>query len=146
MKKISVWLVMSVFALVLMWLTPTASNAAGWNMYLNYSEGNIFPSTSVSDTTTASGFTQITGSTQPQYDANGNKFNSTGFQVQVYDSSGNAMDFYYAYLKNPSVYQPWKQSLYGPMQRCMILPSSGFYIAPTFTAQGSITAYLETLQ
>jgi hypothetical protein len=132
-------------ALVITLLVCVPSVMAG-SVQLTYAPGNIW-ATSVSDTTTAGGLTYLRGSRQTQVDIQGNVYTSTAFQIQAVDSSLNSMDFYYSYSSNPNVTgNLWKGSVWGPMQRDMTLPGTGFYVSPTFTASGSIAFTFETMQ
>lgn len=136
MKKIFLLLVGFLFMTVI---------AQASSVQINYDAGNIW-TTSVSDTTTASGRTLINGSAQQQFDIYGNKFTAKAFQVQAVDDNYNALDFFYSFfLTSPGV-NLWKGSVWGPMQRTMNLPPTGIYVYPTFTAQGVCTFYLESLQ
>jgi hypothetical protein len=139
MKKLLLILVVGLFP----W-RPAYANQD--QVQLNYVAGNIW-ATAVSDTTTAGALTYLRGSRQQQVDIEGNKFSSTGFQIQAIDASYNAMDFIYSYNSNPGVVgNLWKGSVWGPMQRYMTLPANGFYVSPTFTATGSIIMTFESLQ
>lgn len=132
-----------VFALLV--LAFISGSAFASSVQLNYAPGNIW-ATSVSDTTTAGGNTYLRGSQQPQTDISGQGFTSTAFQIQAVDGSLNAMDFFYSYSSNPNIVgNLWKGSQWGPMQRDMTLPQSGFYVSPTFTASGSIIFSFETM-
>jgi hypothetical protein len=131
-----------IFAFTVLLVGLTSSVCFATQVQLSYIPGNLW-ATTVSDTTTASGMTYLRGTAQPQTDIAGNGFFSTSFQVQAYDSSLNAMDFYYAYsLTGTKNY--WKGS-WGPLQRDMTMPSSGWYASPTFTSSGSITITVETM-
>ena len=134
------------FAFLILVLAFISGSASASSVQLNYAPGNIW-ATSVSDTTTAGGLTYLRGSRQPQTDISGNGFTSTAFQIQAVDANLNPMDFFYSYSSNSNIVgNLWKGSQWGPMQRDMTLPQSGFYVSPTFTASGSITFSFETMQ
>lgn len=93
--------------------------------------------TSVLDTTTASGWTRLTGSDQMQDDIYGNLYVAQAFMM------ASDYDFYYSWTSSHDTYFLWRTA-WGPYQNHQNLPINGVYVSPTFTASGSIDIYFES--
>ena len=117
--------------------TFIAVGYAGIPVNEDFNTGNI-QKTTVSD----SAWNLVTGSTAQTSDNSGNKFNTRAYQIAVYDSAYNVLDFYYAYSASPSTWFPWRASLWGPLQTNQLPPAAGFYIYLTITS-GTATAYID---
>ena len=93
-------------------------------------------------TVSAAAWNLVTGSTAQTTDDSGNKINTRAYQIGIFDSAYNVLDFYYAYSANPPAFFPWRASLWGPLQTKQLPPTAGVYVYVTFTT-GTATAYID---
>lgn len=123
-----------------------ATGAGAWDN--NYNPGANPQITNVGNSTSASSWTLLNGTSQPQYDYKGDKVWTRAFRIM----SDDGYNFFYAWTNSPTAYGYWRTDLWGPYENNMAPPTSvngqpgGVYVATTFTSSGTSVFRVETKQ